>query len=81
VRPNKEAMGKVEEAMNGPGVKLVEGYLDGPGHEFYFVVETNDNTALNNAVEPLRLIGDVHITPVLKFSDARAWLKKMGIQK
>ena len=81
VRPNKEAMGKIEEAMNGSGVKLVEGYLDGPRHVFYFVIETNDNVALNNAVEPLRLIGEVTITPVLKFSDARAWTKKIGIQK
>ena len=81
VRPNKEAMAKVEDAMNSSGVKLVEGYLDGPGHVFYFVVEANDNVALNNAVEPLRLIGNVNITPVLKFSDARAWLKKIGIQK
>jgi hypothetical protein len=81
VRPNKEAMGKVEEAMNGPGVKVVEGYLDGPGHAFYFVVETNDNVALNNALEPLRHIGEVDITPVLKLSDARMWLKEIGIQK
>ena len=81
VRPNKETMGKIEETMNNPGVKLVEGYLDGPGHVFYFVIETNDNVALNNAVEPLRLIGDVNITPILKFSDARAWAKKIGIQE
>ncbi len=81
VRPNKEVIGKIEETMKSPGVKLEEGYLDGPRHVFYFVVETNDNVALNNAVEPLRLIGEVNITPVLKFSDARAWLKKIDIQK
>lgn len=81
VRPDKELMGKVEKAMNSPGVKLVEGYIDAPGHIFYIVVETNDNAALNNAVEPLRIIGDVNITPVLKFSDARVWAKKIDIQK
>ncbi|MDQ1279775.1 MAG: hypothetical protein QG670_1037 [Thermoproteota archaeon] len=39
MRHNKEAMDKVEEAMKSPGVKLIEGYLDGPNHVFYFVVE------------------------------------------
>ena len=74
-------MDKLEEAINGLGVKLIEGYLDGPSNVLYFVAEASDNTALNNAVEPLRLIGEVNITPVLKFSDARAWLRKIGIQK
>jgi len=81
VRPDKELMNKLEAAMNSPGVKLIEGYLDGPNHVFYLVVEANDNTALNNAVEPLRIIGGANITPVLKFSDARAWTRKIGVQK
>jgi len=81
VRPDKEFTAKLDKAMNKPGIKVVEGYLDGPGHVWYFIVETEDNTAFNNAVEPLRLVGDVKIAPVMKFSDAVAWARKIGIQK
>ena len=52
--------------MKKSGVKFVDGYMDAPGHVFYFVLETDDNAALNNAVEPLRLVGEVTIVPVLK---------------
>jgi len=81
VRPDKEFTAKIEESMKKSGVKEIAGYLDAPGHVYYFVLETDDNAALNNAVEPLRLVGEVTITPVLKFSEAVAWAKKIGIQK
>ncbi len=81
VRPNKEFTAKIEESMKKSGVKEIAGYLDAPGHVYYFVLETDDNAALNNAVEPLRLIGEVTITPVLKFLEAVVWAKKIGIQK
>ena len=81
VRPDKEFTAKIEESMKKSGVKEIAGYLDAPGHVYYFVLETDDNAALNNAVEPLRLIGEVTITPVLKFLEAVVWAKKIGIQK
>jgi uncharacterized protein with GYD domain len=81
VRPDKEFFNKMDESMKKSGAKLVEGYFDGPGHAFYIVLEADDNTALNNAVENLRLVGKVKMIPVLKFSDAFAWAKKIGIQK
>jgi hypothetical protein len=81
VRPDKEFTAKVEESMKKSGVKEIAGYLDAPGHVYYFVLETDDNAALNNAVEPLRLVGEVTITPVLKFLEAVVWAKKIGIQK
>jgi uncharacterized protein with GYD domain len=81
MRPDKEFAAKLNKAMKKSGVKVVEGYLDAPGHVWYFFVETDDNTALNNAVEPLRLVGDVLIAPVLKFSEGVVWAKKIGIQK
>jgi len=56
--------------------------MDAPGHVFYFVLETNDNASLNNAVEPLRLLGEVMINPVLKFfKEGSDWAKEIGIQK
>jgi len=81
VRPDKEFTAKIEESMKKSGVKEIAGYLDAPGHVYYFVLETDDNAALNNAVEPLRLVGEVTITPVLKFLEAVVWAKKIGIQK
>jgi hypothetical protein len=81
VRPDKEFTVKIDESMKKSGVKEVAGYLDAPGHVYYFVLETDDNAALNNAVEPLRLVGEVMITPILKFSEAVVWAKKIGIQK
>lgn len=81
IRPDKEFTAKLDKSMKKSGVKVIEGYLDGPGHVWYFVVETDDNTALNNAVEPLRLVGNVRIVPVMEFSEGIAWAKKVGIQK
>lgn len=81
IRPDKEFTTKLDESMKKSGVKVVEGYIDAPGHVWYFVLETDSNTALNNAVEPLRLVGDVMIAPVMKFSEGVAWAKKIGIQK
>lgn len=59
----------------------MEGYLSAPSHTFYFVVEAADKTSLNNAMEPLGLIGDVKIVPALKYSDALVWARKIGVQK
>lgn len=81
IRPDKQFTAKLDEQMKKSGVKVTEGWLDAPGHVWYFVLEAEDNTALNNAVEPLRLIGDVKIAPVMKFSEGFAWAKKIGIQK
>jgi len=56
--------------------------MDAPGHVFYFVLETDDNAALNIAVEPLRLVGEVAINPVMKFfKEGYDWGKKVGIQE
>lgn len=81
IRPDREYTAKLDKSMKNSGAKVIEGYLDGPGHVWYFVVEADDNTALNNAVEPLRLVGNVRINPVMKFSEAVAWARKIGIQK
>ena len=82
VRPDKEFINKTEESMKKSGVKLIDGYMDAPGHVFYFVLEANDNTALNIAVEQLRLVGEVKIIPVMKFfKEGHDWGKKIGIQE
>jgi hypothetical protein len=82
VRPDKEFIKKTEESVKKSGVNLIDAYLDGPGHVFYFVIETTDNVALNMAIEPLRLVGDVTINPVMRFfKEGYDWGKKIGIQE
>ncbi len=82
VRPDKEFIMKLSKQIEESGVNFVEGYVDAPGHEFYFILETDDNAKLNTAIEQLRLVGDTNkIVPIMKFSDAIAWTKKMGLQK
>jgi hypothetical protein len=81
MRPDKMFTAKMDESMKKSGVKVVEGYLDAPGHVWYFILDANDAMALSNAVEPLRIIGTVKSSPVLKYSEALAWAKNIGIQK
>ena len=82
IRPDRDFIKKTEESIKKSGVKLIDGYMDAPGHVFYFVLEAADNAALNIAVEPLRLIGEVAITPVMKFfKEGYDWGKKIGIQE
>ena len=82
VHPDPKFMTKISEQAKTSGVKLIEGYIDGPGHQFYLVIEADDSTKLNAAIEQLRLVGDINdIVPVLKFSDALKWAQKAGIQK
>jgi hypothetical protein len=81
VRPDQDFFAKVAESVERSGVTLIEGYIDAPAHVFFFLLDANDNEALNIALEPLRLVGKVRTHPVLKFSDARAWAKKIGIQR
>ena len=81
IRPDKEFLAKLGENMKASNVKVVGGYLDAPGHTYYFVIDADNDQALNNAVEKLRLIGDVKIVPVLEISEGLAWAKKLGIQK
>jgi hypothetical protein len=80
IRSDMQFTAKLDESIRKSGVKIV-GYLDGPGYVWYFIIDVNDNTALNNAVEPLRLVGNVRFAPVMKYSDAVAWAKKIGIQE
>jgi hypothetical protein len=39
--PDKEWVMKVEEKAKNSGIRLIDGYLDGPGHHFYFVAEAD----------------------------------------
>ena len=82
VNPDRGFITKLQEQSKTAGVTIIEGYIDGPGHQFCLVVEADDNAKLNKAIEQLRLVGDINdIVPVLKFSDAVTWARKAGIQK
>ncbi|MGZ4903118.1 MAG: DUF3303 family protein [Halobacteriota archaeon] len=80
-RPDKDFLSKVVDHIESSGVAVTEIYLDAPGHVYFLIVEAHDNEALNNVLEPFRLVGKVKTHPVLKLSDAITWTKKIGIQR
>ncbi len=82
VHPDRQFLTKSEEQGKTAGVTIIEGYIDGPGHQFYLVIEADNSTKLNKAIEQLRLVGDINdIVPVLKLSDAVTWAREEGIQQ
>ena len=81
LHPDKEFLSKFNDQVQESGVKLIEGYIDGPGHRFYIILETDDLAKLNLAIEQLRLTGDTNeIIPVMDLSNMATWAKKLGIQ-
>ncbi|MDA4136680.1 MAG: hypothetical protein OK449_06765 [Thaumarchaeota archaeon] len=73
---------KVDEARAKSGLKIIEGYLDAPGHRFYFVVEAESvNQLFEFAATTLSPIGETNVVPVLKWSEAWTEGQKLGIQK
>ncbi len=80
--PDKEWLMKLEEKAKNSGVHLIDGYLDGPGHHFYFVVEADKIEQLYSFITPfLTQIGESRIVPVLRWAEARAVAQKLGVQK
>ena len=63
------------------GLKIVEGYLDGPGHQIYFIAEADNASQIFEFATPLIRIGETKVTPVLKWSEAMAVSKKIGLLK
>jgi hypothetical protein len=41
IRPDKEFTVKLDKSLKKSGVKVVEGYLDGPGHVWCSIVDTH----------------------------------------
>ncbi len=65
VHPDPEFIAKLEEQSKAAGVTVIDGCIDGSGHQFYLVVEADNSTKLNEAIEQLRLVGDINdIFPV-----------------
>lgn len=80
VRPDRDFVTRLNRQIREAGLKF-EGYIDGPGHEFYLAIEADDISKLYAAVKELLLIGENKIVPVIGFSDAVALAKKLGLQK
>jgi hypothetical protein len=81
VHPDKEFTDRVDAQTKASGVRLVEGYLDAPGHRQYFVVEADTTQQLLTFAAPFIAIGETNIRPVLKWSEAQAVTRKLGLQK
>jgi len=81
IRPYKEFTNDLNKAATANDVKIVEGYVDGPGHHIYFVVEAKDVAQLYAFSLPLLSIGHTHVAPVLKWNKATEVTRKLGRQK
>jgi hypothetical protein len=60
---------------------VVEGYLDAPAHHFYFVVEADAAEKIISFAIPLLNIGKTIVHPVMKWSEAAAMTRRLGLQK
>ena len=81
VHPDKEFTNKFEAQIKASGVHLIEGYLDAPGHRFYFVVEADTTQQILNFTAPFIAIGETNVHPALKWSEAHDTTRKLGLQK
>jgi uncharacterized protein with GYD domain len=81
VHPDKNFANSLNKAAKETGVKLVEGFVDGPGHHIYLVVEADDNAQLYNFAAPLMNVGVTRVAPVMKWSSAIDAARKGGRQK
>jgi hypothetical protein len=81
VHPDKEFTNKLEDQIKTSGVRVVDGYLDGPGHRFYFVIEADTTQQILSFAVPMISVGETNIHSVLKWSDAIATSRKLGMQR
>jgi uncharacterized protein DUF3303 len=82
LHPDREFLMKVEEKAKSSGIRLVDAYLDGPGHHFYFVVEAEKSEQLATFITPLLTqIGESKSVPVLRWAEATSFARRIGIQK
>jgi hypothetical protein len=81
IHPYKEFANDLSKAAAKNDVKILEGYVDGPGHHIYFVVEAKDSTQLYNFATPLMNVGHTHVAPAMKWNKAVEQTRKQGRQK
>ena len=68
---NPEIKSQIANALqtaSGKGVELKMVTVDGPGHAFFMLLETDSYEAIMNFFEPLLEIGDADIRPVMDFA-------------
>ncbi len=81
IRPYKEFTNDLNEAATANDVKIVEGYVDGPGHHIYFVVEAKDPAQIFSFAIPLMSVGRTHVAPVMKWNKSAEVSRKLSRQK
>jgi hypothetical protein len=81
IRPDKDWARRFDKAVKESGAKFVAGYLDAPGHHFYFLVDAKTPEQLFSIVVPQLVgIGDTKAVPVSEWGRARAVGRKIGVQ-
>jgi hypothetical protein len=82
LNPDENFAKNLEDQVKKSGVKVIEGYFDGPGHHFYYVVEAENATQiLQFSATTLIPIGETKVAPVLKWSEAASAVGRMEVFK
>jgi hypothetical protein len=79
--PYKEFTSDLNKAAAANDVKIVDGFVDGPGHHIYLVVEAKDPAQIYSFSLPLISVGTTRVAPVLKWNKAIEVSRKLGRQK
>ena len=69
------SFGKVLESLESEGVDVVGAWVDGPGHQLFFVIETDSSDAIHNGLNPIIDRGTARIQPV---SDVQARMQDIA---
>jgi len=81
IHPDKDFSKKLDKAIADSGVKLVGGYLDAPGHHFYYIVDARSVEQVYSIAVPLLIgIGTSTVTPVVEWKQSRPLGRKAGVQ-
>lgn len=81
IRPYKEFTNDLNKAATANVVKIVEGYVDGPGHHIYFVVEAKNPAQIFSFAMPLLSVGSTRVAPGMKWNKSAEVSRKLGRQK
>ncbi|HJM27520.1 MAG: hypothetical protein QF596_03525 [Acidimicrobiales bacterium] len=58
------SFGKALESLENESVNIIGAWVDGPGHQLFFVIETDSADAIHNGLKPIIDRGTARIQPV-----------------
>ena len=69
----KDTFGKFHEKADKLGVKVVSSYIDSPGHNMFFVIDTDKAENIDKLMHLGLTIGTAQVKPVIDWNKAIKW--------